>query len=296
MRRKLVVLSLVIVGSIVAQSQAPTPSPLNGAREGGRPEQISKSEQSKSETYKDTTSEWKSPITWFTFGLVLVGIAQVIVYFKQASIMAKSLKGSEDQSVLLNAHIAEAARQAKAMEDQITQTGRLADSAAISAKAGTKAADVVEKRTAQQMRAYLYVDAGEALFQEGATVFEGRPLLINGGFTPANKVSLKIRAAILPNPLPSDFVFKPPYGFEGSNILGPRQNVSLSAIVDSGCDDSEVEAVKRGEKKALYTWGTVTYEDIFDATHETEFCRLYIWGTPKGPIRGVFVAGHNNST
>jgi hypothetical protein len=154
----------------------------------------------------------------------------------------------------------------------------------------------------RKQRAYLTVIIGGAVYQErrseakgGDLKFECRPLLVNTGKTPARKLKFKARAAIFPSPLPKETHL--PEGFDdgvGDSILGPNQSANLSAIVDGFCADGEVAEVKSGsERRALYVWGLVTYEDIFGDAHFTRFCQHIYWDL-KNNVHGHYIPGRND--
>jgi hypothetical protein len=148
-----------------------------------------------------------------------------------------------------------------------------------------------------QMRAYISVSIGGAVYQERAKNlrFQGKPVLINSGFTPAHKVRHKSNAAILPIPLPQDFGYPLPETDLGASLIGPRQQAVLSPIVDGFVADEEVEDIKAGKGKALYVWGIVEYEDVFKRKQETRFCQVLTW-LQDGTVWGYFIPGHNDGT
>jgi len=116
------------------------------------------------------------------------------------------------------------------------------------------------------MRAYLTVIIGGGLYQERNKnlKFEGRPILINTGQTPARKVGYRASAAILPVELPEDFSFPLPAKSAGASVIGPQQSNIMFAVVESFVPDQDVEVIKSGkDNRALYVWGVVTYEDFF---------------------------------
>jgi hypothetical protein len=162
------------------------------------------------------------------------------------------------------------------------------------------ASEEVSKR---ELRAYLTVVIGEAVYQErrseekgGDLMFECRPILINTGQTPARKITFKARAAVMTAPLPKEIHLPdaPDQGIGGS-ILGPQQNAHMSALVDGFRPDNEVENIKRGlGDKALYVWGRVTYEDVFGESHFTLFCQHIYWDL-KNNVRGHYIPGRNDA-
>jgi hypothetical protein len=140
---------------------------------------------------------------------------------------------------------------------------------AILMRQSVSGADEASKR---ELRAYLGVVIGSAMYQErrseengGDLKFECRPLLVNNGRTPARKIIFKARAAILPVPLPKETNLPdaPDQGMGGS-ILGAGHNANMFAIVEGFCADNDVEVIKYAKgTMGLYTWGRVTYEDVF---------------------------------
>jgi hypothetical protein len=162
------------------------------------------------------------------------------------------------------------------------------------------ASDEVAKR---QLRAYLTVVIGDAVFQErrdeekgGDLKFECRPLLVNTGQTPARSITFKARAAIMAVPLPQGIHLPDaPDENVGGNILGPQQNANLFAVVDGFCADKDVDSIKYAKgDQALYVWGRVTYEDAFGENHFTLFCQRIFWDL-KGNVRGNYIPGRNDA-
>jgi hypothetical protein len=172
---------------------------------------------------------------------------------------------------------------------------------AILMRHSVSAADEASKR---ELRAYLGVVIGSALFQQrrpqnkgGDLKFECRPLLVNNGRTPARKIIFKARAAIMPIPLPKETNLPdaPDEGI-GGNILGAGHNANMFAIVEGFCADNEVAEIKKGNgTKGLYTWGRITYEDVFGESHFTLFCQHIYWD-PDGKVGGHYIPGRNDAS
>jgi len=149
-----------------------------------------------------------------------------------------------------------------------------------------------------QMRAYLSVAIGGATYQEAGKGirFEAKPQIINNGLTPAHNVTHQVKATILPFPLPDNLSFEiaEQEAFSGG-VIGPRQDRIISGIVDDYVLDWRVEPIKRGEGAVLFTWGTVTYDDIFgEKRRRTNFCQIYTW-LADGRIMGYYHTQHNDS-
>ena len=274
---------------------APVTSPV------GQPPQNSQASDA-----KDKAGGWPhfGDIFWPSWALVLVTVFAVRAALKTLKSInaqvAEMRKTGEQTDKLINESIS----QSKSMERSTNEATRLASAMevvakeiAVSAKAATDSVATLKERTAQQMRAYLAVVVGSAIYQERSKglKFEGKPLLINTGHTPANNVRYGASAAILPIPLPDDFVFPLADEVKGAAMLGPQQNGQLSGIVKDFCDDADVDHIKICKEKALYVWGIVTYEDIFGESHYTRFCQSLTW-LGDGKVIGYYVPGHNNAT
>jgi hypothetical protein len=153
-----------------------------------------------------------------------------------------------------------------------------------------------------QLRAYLSVVISGATFQERPRLkFEGRPLLVNSGQTPAHKVKFVSKAAILPVPLPPEAVLSLPANddvLEG--MIPPNQNRTMSAVVDDFIPDEQVLSTMLGDNQALYMWGVVTYEDAFEHQRRTEFCHVVMFSQSAAEdpwkVHGYYVAGRNTAT
>jgi hypothetical protein len=169
--------------------------------------------------------------------------------------------------------------QSEKMERSIGAASRAADAMRDVATASAANVEALKTRSALQMRAYLTVLVNNGIYQErdkkGALIkrFEGQPLLVNNGQTPARKVSYWANAGILPVPLPASYKL-PDADAKTSHsaVLGPHQNFSLNAMVKEVVDDSEVFPIMAGTGRAVYVWGQVTYEDVFGEPHFTDFC------------------------
>lgn len=155
------------------------------------------------------------------------------------------------------------------------------------------------RETAQrQLRAYVSVIIGGAVYQERdkSIRFEGRPVILNTGQTPAHDLSYWANAAVLTLPIPPGFPFepRPGSGFNWFAVLGPQQTFIASAVVPDFVDDGEVESIKSGPDRGLCVWGRVIYRDAFGEIHQTEFSQV-LWWLPDGNIMGHYER-HNRAT
>jgi hypothetical protein len=150
----------------------------------------------------------------------------------------------------------------------------------------------------KQMRAYLTVEIGGALYQDEHLRFEAKPVLTNNGLTPARKVCFRVMADILDGgnapatPPPIEDLLVNDMG------LAPRQQVTLSRVVANRIPDNEVADVMAGTTRRLHAWGRVTYDDVFGGSWETKFYFSYYF--PKRDkgygVSGNFSTSHNNAT
>ncbi len=155
----------------------------------------------------------------------------------------------------------------------------------------------------RELRAYLNVVIGEAIWQErrppavgGDLMFEGRPLLINTGRTPAKNIIFKARAAVLPAPLPRSTRLPEEPDIEiPPSMLGSQQSASMFAIVDGFRPDDEVDIIKSGHGNiGLYVWGKITYDDDFGDPHFFRFCQQLYWDG-SGKLRCFYTPGRNEA-
>jgi hypothetical protein len=207
-------------------------------------------------------------IFWPSWALVIVTIVAVRAALKTLGSINAQVDEMRKTGQQTDKLIGENIAQSKSMQQSVAEAARLASAMetvakdiAISSKAATASVSAI----GQQMRAYISVVIGGAVYQERTKnlKFQAVPSIVNAGLTPAHKVSFKAVAAILPRPLPEDFAFPLPDETSGTSVVGPRQNITISPVVGDFCDDAEVEDIKTGAKgKALYTWGIFIYEDI----------------------------------
>ena len=178
--------------------------------------------------------------------------------------------------------------------------GSQAKASAASAKAMRESVTLSKDTAKRQLRAYLTVGIGEAIYQERRMpekpdlMFEARPLLINTGETPAHGIRFKARAAILPVPLPREVNLPETFDDGMDSMLGPNQSANMFAVVDGFCHDQDVETIKRGDGRALYVWGLITYVDVFGDQHYTRFCQQIFWTINDG-VRGLYIPGRNDA-
>ncbi len=226
--------------------------------------------------------------------LGFIALLQLVVFAVQAVRIRQAVKKMDNigagQAMAMHAAMEELSRAAKAMERVAERIGRNVET--IEAMAKTQ-----REFWQMQMRAYLSVVSGGALYQERerGLKFEGKPMVLNTGHTPARNVTYRARAAILPAALPADFSFSLPEEGTGAAILGAQQSFTFNTAVDAFCDNELVAAVRRGDASVLHVWGVVTYDDVFGTRHETSFWQTITW-SPDGRVVVAYGPRHNTAT
>jgi|SRR5208283_3835178 len=148
------------------------------------------------------------------------------------------------------------------------------------------------------LRAYVCANFGSAIFQNPETNirFQVQLLLINAGQTPAYKIGFKVRADVLPSPLPQDFDFPVPDNPSGSEstLGGHAPAITLTGVVDRLYTPDEVAEIRAGSKR-VYLFGTVIYEDVYHISRSTNFCFSVLWLMDNKSM-GLFTRRHNDAT
>jgi hypothetical protein len=253
---------------------------------------------------RDKSSGWPpwGDIFWPSWALVIVTIVAVkaaLTTLRSINAQVDEMRKTGEQTDKL---ISENITQSKSMQQSVAEAARLASAMEVVAKeiaVSSQAATASVSAIGLQMRAYICVVIGSAVYQDRAKnlKFQALPSIINAGLTPAHKVSFSASAAILPIPLPADFTFALPAPTSGTQVIGPRQNITVSPVVEEFCDDSEIEGIKHAAQgKALYTWGIFTYEDIFGNPQSTRFCQIYTWLADGKTTWGYYAERHNDAT
>ena len=228
-----------------------------------------------------TSSEWW--LVWVT--LCLAGITAILARYT-AKLWGATKSLAEDAKQV-------AERQAGEMQKSL----RIAQESADAAK---KMAVTMDDTAKRQLRAYLSVMVGTALYQDRAQgrKFKGMPRVVNIGQTPAHKVAYRSSAAIMPRELPVDFTFPLPDEPSGSGVLGPHQTFDMGRAIDDFCPDAEVGDIKIGKGKILHIWGIVTYTDVFGHDWNTKFCQSFIFGNDgkEEQVFGFYNERHNDAT
>jgi hypothetical protein len=187
-----------------------------------------------------------------------------------------------------------AVTQVKKMEDAIAESVRAANAMEEVAEATKNNAVLMQSMVSRQMRAYLSVVIGNAIYQERDKnlKFAGTPNILNTGLTPARKVRHLIRAEIMPTILPFDFDFSLHGDMTGGGIIGSQQRTEIPGVVDDFVANEDVPDIKHAVERALHVWGIVIYEDVFGNEWETKFSQVLTW---LGPPDKEIVYGYYNN-
>ncbi|KAF0174546.1 MAG: hypothetical protein FD124_2636 [Alphaproteobacteria bacterium] len=248
-----------------------------------------------------TAEEWiaifTAALVVFTFGL---GAFTALLWWETRGVLADAKANATRQAAEFTASLAEATRVASAME-------AVAKSMQVSAENVSRSVATTEQIAAMQRsfgetqtRAYLSVMIGDAIYQERDKNlrFEVSPLLRNTGMTFARNVRWRIRADILPFPLPDGHKFPLPPKRAGSSLIAPQSNSTIGSTVEGFVPDEEVDGIKRAYGgRGLYVWGMVEYDDIFQRHHRVVFCQHIAWRGPDGDERvwGWYMPRHNKA-
>ncbi|WP_374575471.1 hypothetical protein [Phenylobacterium sp.] len=209
-----------------------------------------------------------------------------------------------EQAARFESQLKAATEAAEASRSGAVEMGRVADAMSASVEVVRENFEMLKQRTAQQMRAYVTVLGGTALFQDRNRNirFEGRPLFLNTGATPAHKLQYRASCAVIDVGANPDFRF-PLDGceFRGAATLNSQQNVTGHVTLQDFIPDQDVIPTMSAAPRAFVVWGVVTYEDIFEEVHETRFGIVYYWTPnidPNGPpiVQNHYTKKHNEAT
>ena len=103
--------------------------------------------------------------------------------------------------------------------------------------------------TRAQLRAYLSVVIGLGVNQDRVRElkFEAKPFILNNGETPAYNVRVRIKAEILTDVQIPNFVFiEPPDVPQSQASIGPKENRTMSGLLDRYVPDDEVQDICDG--------------------------------------------------
>jgi hypothetical protein len=191
------------------------------------------------------------------------------------------------------------AQQARDTARAIEEAKRSADAMHDVARVTKENAVMMSGMFAKQMRAYLSVEFGTAIYQDKNHRFEAMPMLANTGLTPARNVCFKALAAIHDGTQPNEPSFASIGDLVVNDVgIAPRQSFTIRAMLPDRVPDADVASIMQGNTRRLFAWGKVTYDDVYGGSWETNFCISY-WFARVGEdvkVFGNFYPKHNNAT
>jgi len=247
---------------------------------------------------KTTTDRWMISLTGV---LAIIAAIQTRVFWVQANRLKDTIvkmgEIADGQTADMKTSIDQATRAGSAMEKVAEAMSANVEIVRGVAATNKELADRQSKLWPMQMRAYITVIVGTATYQDikNNIKFAAGPEIVNTGNTPAHKVTHRINAAILNFPIDDSFTFPTIAPSKISEtVVGPAQRRSLHSIVKETFPEEEVPFIKEGVNRALCVWGTVTYDDVFEVSHYTNFCQILTW-LKDGRIYGYYHPYHNDS-
>jgi len=125
-----------------------------------------------------------------------------------------------------------------------------------------------EESSQRQLRAYLAPEpVNFGIFGDRVTI---KLKLKNVGSTPANRVASTSTIAVLPRPLPADYVFAHGSLDHSPFILYPGQERETITVHNVKLSPEELSRLGNGE--ALYFYGEIGYVDAFNKPQRTTYC------------------------
>jgi hypothetical protein len=156
---------------------------------------------------------------------------------------------------------------AAAAEDSVRETRRLVWTS--------------ESNAQRQLRAYVVAEAkGVNIYgPENEVSVSVRIIIKNTGQTPAHDLRIVSKTELLEHPIKMPFDFASISGPDPSAaVLGAGQLTESESQPEKPFDGNEMMVAKASESGSrIYTWGTVTYRDVFGHPRYTNFCSSFIF-------------------
>jgi hypothetical protein len=234
-----------------------------------------------------SSSEW-----FLTYGTALLALITAGLAIATYRLFRATVQLGRDAKISASA-------QSERMERSVTEANRAAIAMESVAAATTNNASLVQSMMQKQMRAYVAVELGTAIYQDEKNRFEAMPMLLNTGYTPARDICFTISAAIIDSGSSADVSFPAGMAIIVNDVsLAPRQPLTFRGIAKNRIPDGDVAAVMAGSEERLHAWGKVTYKDVFGGSWETNFCVNYTFRKVGSEMRvfGSYFHAHNNAT
>lgn len=251
--------AIFAMGLVIASSQRPS-AQGNGTEKTGQ----SSGKQQQQEAWWELATE---PIAVFTLCLVLVGSAQLGVFYWQLRLIRQSLADAKTA--------ADAAKES-------------ADTAKIQAEVARDTLKTMQGTAERQLRAYVLVSGATVLNIADPNKRNFQLSVQNFGHTPAHDIKFWMGTVIQGYPIKPDYVFSSPNDEEKGamplmsvSILGPGAPTLMEVPVEvtNAWEESELQ----NNRAAIYAFGHITYIDTFNTERQTAFRYMcHGEGLPKG--------------
>jgi hypothetical protein len=242
--------AIFAMGMVFESSQKPS-----GANQQITAAKTTEGEQAKSPDSELAGSPWltKDAAGFFTFVLVLVGAFQVGLFWVQLRLIRESLTDAKSAAKA-------AERAAKATEDAVELSRQTAE---------------------RQLRAYVIASACDVDRRgpEGAALVVVGTTIKNTGQTPAHDLKVVSRTDVLEHPIRMPFDFTLISGPDPSrDVLGAGERTGSESVAERPFTGDEMMRAQDPEGGfRIYTWGCVTYRDVFGGERYTNFCSSLIF-------------------
>jgi hypothetical protein len=153
--------------------------------------------------------------------------------------------------------------------------------------------------TRAQLRAYVSVEIASSppIRQKGTLRFEFRPDIVNNGQTPAKRLEVLSRIDVSEFAVPKNFDYRippnPPGNLKSVTTLGVGMKRFHHCIIQRALTRDELRKLAKA-KLAFHIWGTVTYFDIFDVKHFTNFSYVILLPVSKRVLAIWHTTEHHN--
>jgi len=128
----------------------------------------------------------------------------------------------------------------------------------------------------RQLRAYVSAAPNIIFPFDAKTTVEMGFRVENHGQTPARNVRCCAVVDVLPYPLPPNYIFHEPTIQTRSGGLACGEHVDIRMAAKRYFGNDEIKKVLVNDGCRIYLYGTLKYEDAFDRTRTTQFCRSVV--------------------
>jgi hypothetical protein len=138
-----------------------------------------------------------------------------------------------------------------------------------------------EKTAERQLRAYIVAGANGVNINgpQNSVSVSMQIVIKNTGQTPAHDLTVVSKTELLEHPIKMPFNFTLISGPDPSrSVLGAGETTASESKSEKPFNGDEMMVAAEPEAGArIYTWGSVTYRDVFGHQHHTNFCSSLIF-------------------